>query len=65
MARRLQPKVTLLDVRMPRRDGVSAATEISQHNRVIMLTYSDSPDVVRAAMRAAPPRPGPPARTMT
>lgn len=52
LARRLQPQVTLLDVRMPRRDGVSAATEISTHSQVIMLTYSDSPDVVRAALRA-------------
>lgn len=52
MARKLQPKVTLLDVRMPRRDGVSAATEISQVSQVVMLTYGDSPDVVRAALRA-------------
>ena len=52
LARKLQPKVTLLDVRMPRRDGVSAATEISQVSQVVMLTYGDSPDVVRAALRA-------------
>lgn len=52
MARRLQPAVVLLDVRMPRRDGVAAAEIISQSSKVVMLTYSDSPDVVRAAIRA-------------
>lgn len=52
MARRTTPHVTLLDVRMPRRDGVSAAVDIAPLSRVLMLTYSDSPDVVRSAMRA-------------
>lgn len=52
LARKLMPQVTLLDVRMPRRDGVSAATEISAVSNVVMLTYSDSPDVVRSAIRS-------------
>lgn len=52
LARKLQPQVTLLDVRMPRRDGVSAAAEISQVSNVVMMTYSDSPDVVRSAIRS-------------
>ncbi|GAA1176169.1 response regulator transcription factor [Ornithinimicrobium humiphilum] len=52
MVRRLQPTVTLLDVRMPRRDGVAAAEVISASTKVVMLTYSDSPDVVRSAIRA-------------
>jgi DNA-binding NarL/FixJ family response regulator len=52
LIRRLQPAVTLLDVRMPRRDGVAVAAEISSLTRVLMLTYGDAPDVVRAALAA-------------
>lgn len=52
LARKLMPQVTLLDVRMPRRDGVSAAVEISQVSNIVMMTYSDSPDVVRSAIRS-------------
>lgn len=52
LARRYRPDVTLMDVRMPRRDGVSAASEVSQWSNVLMLTYSDAPDVVRAAIRS-------------
>ena len=42
----------LLDVRMPRQDGVSAAPDVAQHATVLMLTYSDSPEVVSAAVKA-------------
>lgn len=52
LIRELQPDVTLLDVRMPRRDGVSVAAEISGLTRVLMLTYSDAPDIVQAALGA-------------
>jgi DNA-binding NarL/FixJ family response regulator len=52
LVRRTAPDVTLLDVRMPRRDGVSVAAEVSGLTRVLMLTYSDAPDVVRAALEA-------------
>lgn len=52
LIRRMQPDVTLLDVRMPRRDGVSVAAEVSGMTRVLMLTYSDAPEVVRAALEA-------------
>lgn len=52
LIRQLRPDVTLLDVRMPRRDGVSVAAEISGLTRVLMLTYSDASDVVRAALAA-------------
>lgn len=52
VARRTRPDVFLLDVRMPRRDGVSVATEISPDSAVVMLTYSESPDVVAGAMAA-------------
>jgi len=52
LVRATTPDVTLLDVRMPRRDGVWAAAEIRGLTRVLMLTYSDAPDVVRAALEA-------------
>lgn len=52
MAKALRPQVTLLDVQMPRRDGVSAAAEISGLTNVLMTTFSDSPDVVHAAVDA-------------
>lgn len=52
LARSARPDVMLLDVRMPRRDGVSAAGEVSQHAAVLMLTYSEAPEVVSAAVKA-------------
>ena len=52
LARTAKPDVMLLDVRMPRQDGVSAAPDVAQHATVLMLTYSDSPEVVSAAVKA-------------
>lgn len=52
VVRRTQPDVVLLDVRMPGRDGVQVAAEIASSTRVLMLTYSDAPDVIRAAVEA-------------
>jgi DNA-binding NarL/FixJ family response regulator len=52
LVRQTLPDVVLLDVRMPRRDGVSALAEIRDHSKVVMLTYSDAPDVIRAALEA-------------
>lgn len=52
MARALRPDVTLLDVQMPRRDGVSAAREIAQSTNVLMTTFSDTPEVIHAAVDA-------------
>lgn len=46
------PDIVLLDIRMPRRDGVQVAAEVKQWCRVLMLTYSDAPEVVRAALAA-------------
>jgi DNA-binding NarL/FixJ family response regulator len=42
----------LLDVRMPRRDGISVAAELAGRMRVLMLTFSDEPATIRDALRA-------------
>ncbi len=52
LVRRTKPDVVLLDVRMPKQDGVNAAMEIADLTAVVMLTYSESPEVISAAVRA-------------
>lgn len=52
LARAKKPDVLLLDVRMPRQDGVVAAREVAAHTSVLMLTYSDSAEVISAAVQA-------------
>jgi DNA-binding NarL/FixJ family response regulator len=52
LVRAKRPDVVLLDVRMPRRDGVSAAVEIAAETAVIMLTSEDSPEIVSATVKA-------------
>lgn len=49
---RERPEVTLLDVRMPIKDGVAVARECADLTRVIMMTYADTADIVQAAMAA-------------
>lgn len=50
-AEHLRPDVVLLDVRMPLVGGVEAAEPLSRIARVIMLTYTDEPETVRASIR--------------
>jgi DNA-binding NarL/FixJ family response regulator len=50
-AERHDPDVVLLDVRMPVMDGVTAAGVLAEHYNVLMLTYSDEPEVVSGALR--------------
>lgn len=52
---RLRPDVALLDVRMPRLDGIAATTAIlaaGGHTRVLVLTTYDLDDYVYRALRA-------------
>jgi DNA-binding NarL/FixJ family response regulator len=50
LAERLSPDLVLLDVRMPLVDGVTAAQRIAKTTRVLMLTYTDAPEIIRAAI---------------
>lgn len=52
LIRRERPDVALVDVRMPFADGITVAQEVHEITNVLMLTYSDSPDVVRGALTA-------------
>ena len=50
-----RPDVTLLDLRMPKLDGVSVLEEIRQHNasaRIIMLTTYDTDNEIYRAIKA-------------
>ncbi len=56
MVREVQPEIIILDIKMPNRDGISAAEEISSEFDlpIIMLTaYSDRALVLRAAEAGA------------
>ena len=51
LARSHNPAVTLLDVRMPVRDGISTVEELSGLSTVIMLTHTEDADIIRTALR--------------
>jgi DNA-binding NarL/FixJ family response regulator len=51
-ARRLKPDVTLLDHRMPLRDGLSVVVAISEFSKVLMLTRISDDALVLEAVRA-------------
>ncbi|GAA2075551.1 response regulator [Actinomadura alba] len=48
---RHRPDLVLLDVRMPLVDGITAVGPISRLSKVLMLTYTDEPEVIRVAIR--------------
>lgn len=52
LTRRLLPDVVLLDVRMPRQDGVSVARDIASVARVMMMTFTDDAETIREAVDA-------------
>ena len=54
-ARRLEPDVVLMDVRMPRRSGIEAAGQIKEalpHAKILMLTISDEEADLYDAIKA-------------
>jgi DNA-binding NarL/FixJ family response regulator len=49
-ARETRPDVVCLDVRMPVMDGVAAAKPLSEHSKVLMLSYSEEEPLVTGAI---------------
>lgn len=52
LTERLRPDLVLLDARMPAADGVAPAEALSTMTRVLMLSHTDDPDVVRQTIRS-------------
>lgn len=51
LTRELRPDVVLLDVRMPVLDGPGAVGPLSELARVLMLTYTEDPEVVAETVK--------------
>ncbi|NHN57071.1 response regulator transcription factor [Calidifontibacter sp. DB0510] len=48
--RRLRPDVSLLDIRMPKLDGLAVTTQVAELTRVVIVTTFDHDDYVDAAL---------------
>ncbi len=54
MAAKVNPDVILLDIRMPKLDGLEAAGEIRKHNtqtKIIFITAFQSPELIKEAAK--------------
>ena len=52
-AERLQPHLILLDIGLPKLNGIRTAEQIrkiAQHSKILFLSQENSPDVIQAAL---------------
>jgi len=52
LAHRLQPDVVLMDIRMPRMDGIAATRRLAEFTDVLILTTFDLDEYIYGALRA-------------